>query len=75
LAGNFIECQGKYGAQFIMVNKNNTKAKRKIYENLLTWEFFNFRTEGYFVEVGANDPKAGLQDLAARMNRMDWSLN
>lgn len=61
MAGNFIEYQGKYGARFIMVTKDNTKAKRKIYENLLTWEFFKFRTEGYFVEVGANDPKAGSQ--------------
>lgn len=71
MAGNFIECQGKYGDQFIMVNKDNTKAKRKIYENFLTWEFFNFRTEGYFVEVGANDPKAGSQTWL--LERVGWT--
>lgn len=54
-----------------MVTKDNTKTKRKIYENLLTWEFFNFRTEGYFVEVGANDPKAGSQTWL--LERVGWT--
>jgi hypothetical protein len=54
-----------------MVTKDNTKAKRKIYENLLTWEFFKFRTEGYFVEVGANDPKAGSQTWL--LERVGWT--
>jgi FkbM family methyltransferase len=27
------------------------------YEKLLVWEFFGFRASGYFIEVGANDPK------------------
>jgi hypothetical protein len=71
LTENFIEYQGKYGAQFIMVTKDNTKAKRKIYENFLTWEFFNFRTIGYFVEVGANDPKSGSQTWL--LERVGWT--
>lgn len=54
-----------------MVTKDNTKTKRKIYENLLTWEFFNFRTEGYFVEVGANDPKNGSQTWL--LERVGWT--
>ena len=28
-----------------------------MHETLLIWEFFDFATEGFFVEVGANDPK------------------
>lgn len=29
----------------------------ELYEAVLIWEFFGFATEGFFVEVGANDPK------------------
>jgi FkbM family methyltransferase len=43
---------------------------RKLRENVLTWEFFGFRTEGFFVEVGANHPRKGSQTWL--LERVGW---
>lgn len=49
----------------VIISRENTgimKFRRSsehhsVYENLLVWEFFDFRTDGFFVEIGANDPR------------------
>jgi len=40
------------------------------WEKVLIWEFFGFAEEGYFVEVGANDPKNLSQTWF--LERMGW---
>ena len=40
------------------------------YEKLMVWEFFDFSPEGFFVDIGANDPKALSQTWF--LEKMGW---
>jgi FkbM family methyltransferase len=46
-------------------------APRSNYEDELVWQFFDRRTEGVFVDVGANDPKVGSQSWF--LEQQGWS--
>ena len=38
------------------------------HENELVWQFFGHRTDGFFIDVGANDPKNGSQSWLLEQN-------
>ena len=47
---------------------SETLTDPELQEKQLVWQYFQHRTDGFFVEVGANDPRAGSQTWLLEQN-------
>lgn len=54
----------------MIVFENKKQNHPEEYEKLMVWEFFGFSQEGFFVDVGANDPKILSQSWF--LEKMGW---